>query len=310
MNIHKLLLCLYPRVWRARYEEEMLVVLASRPLSLFEGIDVIRGALDAHLHPCLATTDVPLAERVRLILSSLRCSLLTIFCAYVGFILAGLGFQKLTEATDFQEIAQGYTIVGLSFHLIVVGAVGTLLAVLVGGLPIVVAVIRSALAQKRWSSLILLAVPILTFTMFLTATFFLGMVGHPSTQPLWLRSIHQSFFFGTLIAAAIVSAGAVCTAVARSEIPERLLRFAVLPSILISGTMALIAVSTVVWGLGLRDSAPQIFSGYEGIVRTSTMGTWLGIVITMAIATALATLFLIRSLSAYAALRNTTAQLN
>ena len=196
MNIHKLVLRLYPRVWRARYEDEMLVVLVSRPLSLFEGIDVIRGALDAHLHPCLGTADVSLAERVRLMLSSLRCSLLTIFCAYVGFILAGLGFQKLSEATDFQAIAQGYSIVGLSFHLIVVGAVVALLAVLVGGLPIVVAVIRSALAQKRWSSLVLLAVPILTFSVFLTITFFLETVGHPNTQSLWQHSLHGSLFLG------------------------------------------------------------------------------------------------------------------
>jgi hypothetical protein len=306
MNLHTLLLRLYPRVWRARYEEEMLVVLASRPLSFFEEIDILRGALDAHLHPCLGTADVPLAERVRQMLSSLRCSLLTIFCAYVGFILAGMGFQKLTEAADFQKIVQRYSLVSFSFHLVVVGAVVALLAMLIGGLPIVVAVIRSALAQKRWSSLVLLAVPVLAFIVFITMTLFLETVGHPNTQSLWQLILYRSLFFGTLIAATIVSAGAVCAAVARSEIPERLLHFAVLPSILTSGAMALIAVSTIVWGLGLRDSAPQIFSGNEGIVRTSTMGTWLGIVIAMAIATVLAILFLIRSLSVYSALRNAT----
>ena len=301
MNIYKLVLRLYPRVWRARYEEEMLVVLASRPLSLFEGIDVLRGALDAHLHPCLGTAELSFAQRGRQMLSSLRCSLLTIFCAYVGFLLAGLGFQKLTEAADFQEIAQEYSLVGLSFHLIVIGAVAALLAVLVGGLPIVGAVIRSALAQKRWGSLVLLAVPVLTCIVFLET------VGHLNTLSLWQHALHRGFFFGTLIATALVSAGAVCAAVARSEISERVLRFAVVPSLLTIGTMALIAVSTIVWGLGLRNSAPQIFSGSEGIVRTSTTGTWLGIVIAMVITTALAALFLIRSLSVYRALWNTTA---
>lgn len=307
MSIYKLLLYLYPRVWRARYEEEMLMILVSRQFSLFEGIDVIRGVLDAHLHPYLGTTDLSLTEKVRLMLSSLRCSLLTIFCAYVGFILAGLGFQKLAEAADLQEIAQRYGIVGFSFHLVLVGAIVALLAVLVGGLPIVAAVIKSAFAQKRWSSLVLLVVPILAFIVFLTITSFPEVIAHLNTQSLWQHILHRGFFFGTLIAAAIVSTGSVCTAVARSEISEQLLRFAVLPSILTTGAMALIAISTIIWGLGLRGSAPQVFSGYEGIVRTSTIGTWLGIVIAMALATALATLFLIRSISVYSALRNATA---
>jgi hypothetical protein len=306
MNIYKVLLRLYPRVWRARYEEEMFAVLASRPLSLFEGIDVLRGAFDAHLHPCLGTADLSLAQRGRRMRSSLRCSLLTIFCAYVGFLLAGLGFQKLTEASDFQGFAQGDSLVGLSFHLIVVGAVATLLAVLAGGLPIVMAVIRSALVQKRWGSLGLLAVPILAFLLFLLMTSFLETAGHPGVHFLWQHALHGSLFFGSLLVAALLSAGSVCAAVARSEIPERLLRFAVLPSLLITGAMVLIEVSTIVWGLALRDSAPQIFSGSEGIMRTSTTGTWLGIVIAMALATALAALFLIRSLSASSALRHTT----
>jgi hypothetical protein len=92
MTIYKLLLHFYPRVWRARYEEGFLVVLASHPFSFVEGIDIMRGALDAHLHPCLGTTTMPFSEKMRQMLSTLRCSLLTIFCASVGFLLAGLNF--------------------------------------------------------------------------------------------------------------------------------------------------------------------------------------------------------------------------
>jgi len=42
---------LYPRDWRDRYEPEMLAVLEARPLDRRMRMDLIRGALDAHMHP-------------------------------------------------------------------------------------------------------------------------------------------------------------------------------------------------------------------------------------------------------------------
>lgn len=47
------LLRLYPRSWRARYAEEMASLLDERPLVARERIDLVRGALDAWLHPPL-----------------------------------------------------------------------------------------------------------------------------------------------------------------------------------------------------------------------------------------------------------------
>ncbi len=304
MNGYKMLLRLYPRVWRARYEEEFLVVLASHPFSLFEGIDVVRGALDAHLHPRFGMASMPLSERMKRMLSTLRCSLLAMFCAYVGFILAGMGFQKMTEAADLQEVVQAHSIVGLSFHLIVIGAIAALLAVLAGGLPIVAAVVRSALARRRYGPLFLLAVPILAFAAFFLTMELLKVMDRPIVQQGWLLILYRSLFFGAWIASAIVSAGAVCLAVVHSEISEQLLRFAVLPSILLTVSMALILAATLTWGLGLSGTAPQLFSSNDGLVGTSTVGTWLGIVIAMSVATALSTISLLRGLSAHTALRS------
>ena len=47
-----LLLRLYPRAWRERYGEELSAQLeAQRPLRIGVAADLVRGALDAHLHP-------------------------------------------------------------------------------------------------------------------------------------------------------------------------------------------------------------------------------------------------------------------
>ena len=42
---------LYPRAWRERYEDEFLRLIEDRPPSLTGQLDIIRGALDARMHP-------------------------------------------------------------------------------------------------------------------------------------------------------------------------------------------------------------------------------------------------------------------
>jgi hypothetical protein len=45
------LLSLYPRPWRERYEDEFIAILEARPPDAHDRIDIIRGAIDARLHP-------------------------------------------------------------------------------------------------------------------------------------------------------------------------------------------------------------------------------------------------------------------
>jgi MFS family permease len=309
MRSEKYVLRLYPRAWRQRYEEEVLAMLELHPCSFLESVDLFFGALDAHLHPHLGTTGLSLYERMKQMLSLLRRSLLTIFCASIVFILAGVGFQKMNEYNDFQAAVQTYSIVGLSFHLVVIGAFVIFLAVLGGGLPIASAIISSALTQKRYGSLFLLATPFLAFTMFLGTTLLLEAILKPGNHlsPGWHMFLERGVFLGVLIAAAIASTGAMCFAVARSEISEDLLRFALLLSIPATLSMALILVTMLVWGLNLHSSVPQLFNSSDGMFGSSTPGTWLGTIIAMAITTVIAVVSLVRGLSARTALRRTAA---
>ena len=45
------LVALYPRTWRARYGDELDDLIESGTLALRDRLDLLRGALDAHLHP-------------------------------------------------------------------------------------------------------------------------------------------------------------------------------------------------------------------------------------------------------------------
>lgn len=309
MKIEQFLVHLYPHTWRERYEEEFLAMLEQRPLSLLDGIDILFGALNAHLHPELGTTGLSLREKMVRMISTLRHSLLAIFCAYVAFILAGGAFQKMTESGNLVEVARTNSMVDVSFRVVVIGAFIALSAMLVCGLPVAVAVIRSALTQKRYGPLFLLAVPFLAFAVFLGTLGFLKTLSYPGKHLLQAGQmfIPTGILSCVLIVAAIVSAGAVCFAVTHSEISEKLLHFAVFPLTLTTTSMALMLIATIVWGLSLHDAAPHLFAGNNGLVRLSTTGTWLEIVIVMAIATVAASFSLLRGLSARSALRATTA---
>ena len=59
--------------------------------------------------------------------------------------------------------------------------------------------------------------------------------------------------------------------------------------------MSLMHLATIAWGLILQVQDPQLFTSNNGIVGSSTTLTWLGIVIVMALATALAITTLLRT---------------
>ena len=98
MNIQRYVVRLYPRNWRERYEDEVLAMLEQRPLSFADGVNLFFGALDAQLHPRLGTTGMAFYERILAMFLTLRRSLLTIFCAYIGFILAGAAAAEVLWA--------------------------------------------------------------------------------------------------------------------------------------------------------------------------------------------------------------------
>lgn len=143
MRLEKYLLRLYPRVWRTRYEEEVLALLELRPLSSVHCLEMILEALDAHLHPHFGTREMPASERIVHLFHTLRDSLLVVFCAYIGFVIAGLAFQRFAEGHAFMVLADIHHPVGVSFALIILGSIMALWAVFIGGLPIVWTVVKA-----------------------------------------------------------------------------------------------------------------------------------------------------------------------
>jgi hypothetical protein len=295
------LVCLYPREWRERYEEEFIAMLEQCPASLSDSFDVALGALDAWLRP----QAVPKGRLF--MIAKLRRSVLAVLWAWVGFVVAGSGFQKMTEYDDFVEVAREKAVVGAAFDAVVVGAVVALLAVSVGGLPVAYAALRGAFAEGRKDVPLLFVVPLLALVVFVGYTLLLMRVIYPAVGPLKVHASLNVAFFLSLVAvfllAAIASTAAVSAAVSRVEVAGGLFRFALWPAAVATLAMAVVLAATVAWGVAMSVQAPALFGGDEGILGTSTVLTWLTIVAVMAACTCSAAVSVARGLSARVAAR-------
>jgi hypothetical protein len=139
-------------------------------------------------------------------IAKLRRSVLAVLWAWVGFVVAGLGFQKMIEYDDFVEVAREKAVVGAAFDAVVVGAIVTLLAVSVGGLPVAYAALRGAFAEGRKDVPLLFVVPLLALVVFVGYTLLLMRVIYPSVGPLKVHASLNVAFFLSLVAVFLLAA--------------------------------------------------------------------------------------------------------
>lgn len=125
-------LWLYPRAWRVRYQKELLALLEHHSLTLWTLADLLLGAVDAHLHRSLLPLEVfTMTQRIRTSANAILVSFLLFFISWVmvPFIADSPGTWN-TATANHPEI--GYALAAFQ-----VGGAVAVLALLVGGLPLV-----------------------------------------------------------------------------------------------------------------------------------------------------------------------------
>lgn len=228
-------------------------------------------------------------------LNKLRAATITVFCAYILFIIAGLAFQKMTEYDDFTAAMSANVALSITYKIIVICSAIALLAVFIGGLPIVFdAAIHADKTHRR--DLLLLLVPPLSLVLIIgTIRLIITLVPH-IIFPNPLTIVLAIIFFTIFLLAAIASTAAVSLLVVRYATNEKFLRSGHLLAIVTTASMALMLIATLIWGLILQAQDPQLFTSNNGILGASTALSWLAILIAMALATAIALIALIRPL--------------
>jgi len=284
------LLRLYPAAWRARYGEEFAALLEDcRPTALAL-LDVFLGALDAHITPFDAD------GRILRMLNRPRRTAIAVFCAYVAFVVAGIGFNQMIE--DDLRTLNAHPAIAAAYYVVYWGSAVSVLAILAGALPIGLAVARRALAGRRWDIIALLAVPVVALAAWLGWTLALinGLpraVGLDPSQGA--KNIVWVSWVGLFVLAAIVSAAAVSIAVSRGEVAPRLYRFALGPAAVATLAMAVMLGGVVAWGLLVRAELPAYLDLPTSPLRFPVAAGWLRDVVIMAAATLIAAIAVARA---------------
>jgi hypothetical protein len=266
---------LYPADWRDRYGDEYLALLEQLPLTPRVVADHARAALAAHLDPGRETT----ATRAEA--AQLRGGELAVLIAWLALVVGGLAFQRMIDDGLLQAAGADNLAVRLAGGLVATGAVVSLLAVLAGALPVVIAIVWTALADRRPGLIALLAVPPILFALWLSFTVWLA--GHgPAPMAGDERAVLLSVWAGSFVAALVVGWAAVSVAAATSSVPLACYRFALRPSYVVAASTALILASVAGWGAAVASLAPDAFWGDQGLLASSTALSWLGVLVVMA----------------------------
>jgi hypothetical protein len=147
MKIVTWILNCYPHRWRERYQEEMLAVLEQHTISLVTLLDLLLGALDAHLDPAYRTKEGFMFHRLR----DTRTLSLIYICALSMFLFSATLWTALNGSLAFQDNALGSSTeaIASSATLVIIPGLG-LIALLV----VALATIKNALKHRRLGTLI------------------------------------------------------------------------------------------------------------------------------------------------------------
>ena len=256
----RLLLRLYPAAWRARYGEEVAAVLAQHTVSMWTLFDVLVGACDAHLHPDLLPESlVSMSHRI-------RGGEIAVFCAFVLFCLAWLPLQQMRDPLPVWE-STVRTHPEIRTALDVVNAAGllALLAILVGGVPILYGTLRAATRARRWGVLLHFVVPLLLLALLvvyalLASGAWAQRVSSHSQDLTPLAVALQLGFVALFLLAVAGSVAAIAWAVSRSDLSERVLRFALVPATVATAALTAALLATAALTALTLSEAPQLDS--------------------------------------------------
>ncbi len=316
MNARTWLVHLYPRGWRERYGDEFEALLEECLHSPLDAVDVALGALDAHLGNFYEPN-----WRIWNMVNKLRTTLLIVFTAYIVFVIAGMSLVGLVDDSPANALMKaGNFALKSTWTTIAVASAVALLAVIAGGMPLAITLIRQAFTTSR-RTLRLLLVPVYAFVIFMLYGIFAVNVGlghihipgvvqvvSPQNFPIGNKIMLGGIMF-LFVAGAIASVVAVWKAVTGLETgPDstvagrlnspRTYQYAFLLAGVATLAMLVMLIGTLVFG-GLANAAvPSWFPSNLGLLLSNTAASYAVTVTLMVLATAAAVFGMVRGLSA------------
>jgi hypothetical protein len=241
------LLWLYPEAWRKRYGEELSALLDDTPPSVGATVDLLMGAVLAHLRP------LPHLAPAR----QARGTIAGVLGCFIVFCFAGAGFAKTTE--NFDPAERTHPLLGISHELVLIGAVVAGAALAAAALPLIFASVGQAWRTREPTLVKLIAVPPLAIAVLLAS---IGLLA------LGLSADHHrgdllAWLLLCLCGVCAVAGGFACWAAPRAimrrlQVTPDTWRLSVPAVSLAALAMLIVAVATATFLIGLMLDAPRL----------------------------------------------------
>jgi hypothetical protein len=279
-RLARLALELYPLAYRRRYGEEMQMLLEDNPATARTVLDLIRGALLAHLRPQNAPTGaVDAADRV-------RASASGVLMCWVPFAAAGFAFYKTTEDPPFSAAGHAHPLLRDAHVAVQVVALMASALVVLGALPLIVAALGRARRDPGVRRSVVLALePVIGFAL-LTAI--VVVLAHGAGQ-------HRTSGAGSGLAVVWGIAGIGCgvgcmlgcrAALFATPVSRSSLRAALVFGAFVMVAMFVIAVATAIYAVALATDAAGVAAESNGPFQVLSVTASLVVVVIVMVVTA------------------------
>lgn len=252
-RVARTLLALYPLAFRRRYGAEMQAHLDEEPTGLRTLLNLLRGALAAHLRPTVGLADdLDVEVCVRLGLSG-------VLACWVAFAAAGFAFYNTTEDHPFTAAGSTHPLLGGAHEAIQVLALLASGAVAFGALPLIVIALLQA-RRERGRLKVLVILPFAVVILFTTATALLALLAH-SEQAHHAGTLSQGAFVAWGLSG--LACGAVCVMAARKalfsiHVARAWLTRALSFATLVAGAMLAITLASALYAIALPIDASNL----------------------------------------------------
>ncbi len=316
MNTRAWLVRLYPSEWRERYGAEFEALLEECLHSPLDLLDIFLGAVDAHLG-----TFSEANWRLWNMVNKLRTTLLIVFTAYIAFVIAGMSLVGLVDDSPAADLMKAGN-PGLHYTWMAIAAASAiaLLAVIAGGMPLAIVLLRQAFSSSR-RTMKLMLVPVFAFLALVLYGLFMVSVGlgwvhipgiarvvSSAEFPLGNKLMMGGFML-LFILGAVASVVAVWKAVIGLEAgtgPEaggrwnspRTYQFAFVLAGVATLAMLVMLAATLLFGWLASSAVPSWFPSNLGLLLSNTAASYAVTVTIMVLATALALYGMARGFSA------------
>ena len=226
--------------WLPMFSELVMGMLAER--------------LFSHAQKAPLVIELALPERIVHMLRTLRRSIIAVFCAFIVFALPWLFFSRMNDPLSWWEpIVRVHPEVNVILQIIQFAGMLAFLLLLMGGLPILVAAIRHAFVAQRRDVLRLLGISAGMLLLFAVVCI-LVLTNN------WRFDPNGGLFALISLCVIVVVTITLSRAIVRSELSERVLRFALFPAMGLTLAMGVVLVASLIEARLLSMVAPSILT--------------------------------------------------